>query len=62
MYYRITKTGKKFAQVPSASREPIIDHLYEFKVASKDELLALSKDGRVTLREYLAKDYVEEVQ
>lgn len=57
--YRILKEGKKKARIPSPERDPVLDYLYEFKVANEDELLAQSKDAREKLNDYVRKGYVE---
>lgn len=59
--YRLTQEGKRVARVPNPNRCPVLDHLYEFKTASRDELLALSRDARSKLSEYARKGYVEEL-
>lgn len=58
--YRLTREGKKLVRVPGPEREPILDHLYEFRTASFDELLALDKEARDKLRLFISKGLVEE--
>ena len=58
--YRLTREGKKLVRVPGPEREPILDHLYEFRTASLDELLALDKEARDKLRLFIGKGIVEE--
>lgn len=58
--YRLTREGKKLVRVPGPEREPILDHLYEFRTASLDELLALDKEARDKLRLFISKGLVEE--
>ena len=55
--YRLTREGKRFVRIPSADRVDLLDHIYEFKTATIDELIAIDKDARDILRKY--KSYVE---
>ena len=57
--YRLTSEGKRLVRVPRSGREEILDHLYEFKTATFDELLAIDKDARRKLAEWERRGYVE---
>lgn len=59
--YRLTKEGKRVARIPGSGRDVILDHIYEFKTATRDELEAIDKDARSKLRGYIHKGYVEEL-
>lgn len=59
--YNLTREGKKIVRIPSPSREVVLDHLYEFKTATRDELLAIDSDARNKLRTFISKGYVEEI-
>jgi len=60
--FRLTKVGKKKVRIPSPEREPILDHLYEFKTGTEAELLAVDGDGKRKIKKFLGKDhYIEEL-
>lgn len=59
--YRLTGEGRRRVKVPGQSREPILDHLYEFKTSTHDELLALDGDARSKLRGFVSDRLVMEV-
>lgn len=59
--YRLTKEGKRVAKIPSPDREEILDHLYEFKTATRDELFAIDGGARGKLTTFVKKGYVEEL-
>jgi len=59
--YRLTKEGKRAARIPGPNRDAVLDHIYEFKTASLDELLVVDKEARSKLNEYQRKGYVEEL-
>ena len=59
--YRLTKEGRRVTRVPGPGRSGILDHLYEFKTATRDELLAIDSNARGKLVEYVKKGYVEEL-
>ena len=58
--YQLTKLGRKQAKLPTHTREPILDFLYENKTANLDTLKAISgQDVHSELRRL--RGYVEEV-
>lgn len=59
--YRLTGEGRKRVKVPSRLREPILDHLHEFKTATRDELLAIEDSGRSKLRDFVGNGLIMEV-
>lgn len=59
--YRLTKLGKRYVKVPGPNRESVLDHLYEFKVATLDELKAIDTDAPTKLREFVKAGFVEEL-
>jgi len=59
--YRLTKEGKRKVKVPGPNRDEILDHLYEFKTATLDELLAIDKGAREKVSGYKKSGYVEEL-
>ena len=59
--YRLTKEGKRLARIPRPERDPILDHLYEFKTSTLEELTAISEDARTKLAKYTKLGYVEEL-
>lgn len=59
--FRLTREGKKFVRVPLAERSFLLDHLYEFKTASLDELTTIDKEAREKLQAYKRSGYVEEI-
>ena len=59
--YRLTREGKRFARIPGPNRDVILDHLYEFKTATFDELLAIDRDARGKIRDYKRAGYIEEI-
>ena len=59
--YKLTKEGRRVVKVPSPDREVILDHLYEFKTATRDELLAIDGGASTKLSTFTRKGYVEEL-
>lgn len=59
--YKLTREGRRIAKIPGPNRDAVLDHIYEFKTATFDELLIVDKDARNKLREYKSKGYVEEL-
>ena len=59
--YKLTREGKRIAKIPSPNRDEVLDHLYEFKTATRDELLAIDGDARSKLARYVKNGYVEEI-
>ena len=58
--YKLTIEGRKKVKVMSRDREPVLDHLYENKTATLEELETIDKEARTVLRKY--KSWVVEVQ
>lgn len=59
--YKLTGEGRKRVKVPSNAREEILDYLYEYKTATRDELLLIDKDASEKLSEYKREYLVEEI-
>lgn len=59
--YRLTKEGKRLVKIPRPKRDDLLDHLYEFKTSTLDELIAIDKDARSKLSKYIKAGYVEEI-
>lgn len=59
--YKLTGEGKRVAKIPSGSREPILDHLHEFKTATQDDLLAIEDNARSKLRDFVSRRLITEV-
>jgi hypothetical protein len=53
--YKLTGRGRKFYAQPCATRNPIIDHLGEFKSATYDELCSLWGSNASTELNFLEK-------
>jgi len=48
-------------KIPRPVREEILDHLYQFKTATSDELATIDPDARSKLRRFKQLGYVREV-
>jgi len=59
--YKLTREGRRKVKIPADGREPILDHLYEFKTATRDELVTMDKDANYKLREFIHAGLVMEV-
>ena len=59
--YELTKEGKRSVKIPRPVREEILDHLYQFKTATSDELAAIDPDASSKLRRFKKLGYVREV-
>lgn len=46
-------------KIPRPAREEILDHLYQFKTATSDELVAIDPDAVDKLRRFKRAGYVE---
>lgn len=59
--YELTGEGRRKVRVPGKARDEILDHLYEFKTAREEELLALCTDARTRLNKFKRERLVREV-
>jgi len=59
--YRLTKEGKRFVRIPRPDRDDVLDHLYEFKTATEDELVAIDSEAKSKLSRLAKAGYVEEI-
>lgn len=59
--YKLTGEGRKRVKIPAQQREEILDHLYENKTATRDELLAIDKDASRKLRQFSKEHLIMEV-
>jgi hypothetical protein len=59
--YKLTGEGKKWVKIPGQYREEILDHLYEFGTARREELLALDKEALTKLAKFKREGLVMEV-
>jgi len=59
--YKLTGEGRRSVRVPNQVREEILDHLYEFKTARREELIAIDKDAISKLAKFKREGLVMEV-
>lgn len=59
--YKLTGEGKKWVRVPGQVREEILDHLYEFQTARREELVTIDKDAISKLAKFQREGLVMEV-
>jgi len=61
--YSLTKEGQRFVRIPQASREEMLDFLYEKKgkSATMDELLMIDGEARSKVPTFCRRGYLEEL-
>ena len=60
--FTLTGKGKKESRIPSRERDPIIDHLHEFKTATYEELTSIVGRENVStkVRDLLRQGIIQE--